>query len=156
MKRNQALALIALLAASVGRADAEAGACPNVQAVETEAQATYIESWADLYRSFLRFGQCDEGVIAAGFSNAVGTMLAHRWNELARLQSFTNINPKFESFVLRHIDDSVSPKDVDLILKGATTACPTGAQRLCAKIEAAASKEVVIPKSQPIARPVRR
>jgi hypothetical protein len=49
---------------------------------------------------------CDDGSIAEGFSESVTRLLADDWEALPALQSLTTMDASFQTFVLRHIDET--------------------------------------------------
>jgi hypothetical protein len=100
-----------------------------------EDSVSVLRKWADVYKSFKRFGHCDDGGIAEGYSDAIVRLLARRWPTLSELQPLVSAHRNFHDFVLRHIDATADPRDLDKIISKAATSCPVKAQPLCGEIE---------------------
>ncbi len=88
-------------------------------------------SWKAMHFHFRKFGQCDDGPIAEGYSDDVVTLLAHKWNLVGELASLGRTDPTFLQFVLAHIDGTTAPEDLQAVRSNAQDACPPGHARLC-------------------------
>ncbi len=108
--------------------------CTNTQARQAEAEAGQLKDWNSVYRSFKRFAHCDEGTIAEQYSDSVSHLLANDWKHLDALLRLTLSDSNFEQFVIRHIDESMTEDEANLIINNARLHCPTGAKRLCKSI----------------------
>src|SRR6266851_7181874 len=82
--------------------------CTGEQAKKAEAEADQLKGWNAVYRSFVRYGHCDDGAIAEGYSDSVAKLLANHWAEIQDLRKLTLESPEFSNFVLRHIDELMS------------------------------------------------
>ncbi|HJT42475.1 MAG TPA: hypothetical protein VJ750_03145 [Rhizomicrobium sp.] len=96
-----------------------------------------LKSWAAVYRTFRLYRQCDDGGIAAGYSDTVAILLTEHWSDVTELSDLSKSHPLFERFVLRHIDGLMSPEQSQLIKENARNRCPAGAKRLCRLLEKA-------------------
>jgi len=115
--------------------------CTQAEAIQAETEASKLGNWQDVYSSFKRFVHCDDGAIGEGYSAAIGRMLAYKWVELTTLSELATKDKDFESFVLKHIDDTVPIQEIKMIIVNAQTRCPDDDQELCAKIHKAAAPE---------------
>jgi len=109
---------------------------PCSMAIEEQAlgEVYNLKGWKDLYRSFIRFPHCDAGAIADGYSDTVGRLLAREWAQISILGKFVALDDKFESFVLRHIDESLPADILITIANNAGESCPATETVLCGKI----------------------
>jgi hypothetical protein len=109
---------------------------PCSMAIEEQAlgEVYNLKDWKDLYRSFIRFPHCDAGVIADGYSDTVGRLLAREWAQISILGKFVALDDKFESFVLRHIDENLPADMLITIANNASKSCPATETVLCGKI----------------------
>jgi hypothetical protein len=100
---------------------------------------TATGDWGSLLRHQKAFGSCDDGALAEGYSDAVVTLLAHRWDEFGVLVGLSSRNPDFRQWVVRHIDATASPDDLTKVL-GNAAKCNSGskAKYLCRQIGTAA------------------
>lgn len=98
---------------------------------QAEKDIDTIRNWRGLYRAYQRYKACDDGAIAEGWSDIVVRLLTQEWNTLPTLNRLARVDKGFETFVLWHIDELMSPDESALIIKNAETRCPSNAKRLC-------------------------
>ena len=138
--------LIAVLALTVATNafpnDGSDRLCTKSEAMQAEKEVDSLKNWSDIYRSYRKFSQCDDGAIAEGFSDAVGKLLSNHWGQLGRLITLAKTNRNFERFVVKHIDESLSRDTLQRISNNARSSCPAGGQRLCGLIASAASDKL--------------
>jgi len=113
---------------------ASAQKCSDAQAKQAEAEASSLQSWDQVYRSFRRFAACDDGAISEGYSSTVARLLSDNWDTTGFLQRRTSNNKSFEKFVLRHVDQLMSEDQEQKIRENASSHCPPGAAKLCSSI----------------------
>jgi hypothetical protein len=118
---------------------AQRNPCTDEQAAQAEKQVDSLKTWDQVYRSFKKFAQCDDGAIAEGYSDAVGKLLANDWGHFPRLAKLARVDKDFERFVVRHVDESLTSHALKKISQNARSKCPANANRLCALLAAAAS-----------------
>ena len=109
--------------------------CTREDAIKAETQEP-AKSWDELYASFRRYHQCDDGAIAEGYSDNVATLMAEHWNELGKFKALAIKNPKFERFVLRHLDETMSSSQGQTIMNNVRQKCSPSLIVLCKKIKA--------------------
>jgi hypothetical protein len=109
---------------------------PCTMAEERQAidEADHLKDWKTLHRSFIRFSHCDAGAIAEGYSDTVGLLLARHWGQIGILAKLAASDNKFESFVLRHIDESLPIEMLKTITDNAKKSCPATETVLCGKM----------------------
>jgi hypothetical protein len=110
--------------------------CNRQDADKAEYEA--LKTWATVYSAFKRYGQCDEGAIAEGYSASVATLLASHWSTVRELWQLTKKDPMFERFVLYHVDGTMEMDQQKAIIANARDNCPPGVERLCKCLEKAA------------------
>jgi hypothetical protein len=137
-KRNRILVFACFAAFSSffeSLAIAEMNACDHAAAEAAEAEAqSQPQSWEDLYRSYVRYGKCDDGALAEAHSEFVVYLLTIKWDHTRDLLPLTQAHPRFEKFVLRHVDELMTPEQGTLIERNATEHCPKSAADFCAKL----------------------
>jgi hypothetical protein len=107
--------------------------CTDADVRDAQKEADQLRDWDSVYRSFKRYGQCDEGGIAEQYSDSVGRLLARDWKHLDALLRLTS-DQDFEQFVIRHIDETMAEDEAALVIANARSHCPPAAKRLCKSI----------------------
>lgn len=98
-----------------------------------------LKNWSNVYESFKAYvPRCDDGWMAEGYTDVVVKMLAHRWAAVAELAQLVRRDSAFHSFVIRHVDASADPGDLQKVLTNATRRCPRDLLGLCGSLAAAA------------------
>jgi len=120
-----------ILLARNSQANAQERPCTSSEAQRADAEADTLRSWDALYKSYKRYGHCDDGGIAEGYSESVARILVDHWNTLSQLASIANKDAKFLRFVLNHVNATLNPNDIEKIKLKATTQCPSGLHALC-------------------------
>ena len=133
LKRGRFAFALALLVGAFDAA-AQGTACSKEEATNAEAAASDARSWDALYETFHRFGHCEDGRVAAGFTHSVVWILASRWQDLHDLEHLAEANRSFRAFVLRHIDATADEPDLRRIVATASK-CPGHARPICREIE---------------------
>jgi hypothetical protein len=98
--------------------------------------STSLRNWAEVYKAFKQFGQCDQAAIAEGYSDSIARLLSRQWDTVDLLNRLTLHDRSFEQFVLRHVDELMTPDQAAAIRKNAESQCPSDAKRLCKSIVA--------------------
>lgn len=127
---------VATLAFFVGLA---AAAGQNKSCTEKDAKDALnlpdnYRDWNAAYRAFQRFGQCDDGAIAEGFSEAIAQLLARDWKHVDDLIRLATNDKKFKQFVLQHIDETLSDDELRTIAENARLHCPSRERPFCGLI----------------------
>ena len=126
--------------ASAFGSDAPSKKCTKAEAMEAEKDADSLTDWDQVYRSYKRFSQCDDGAIAEGYSESITKLLTEDWRSSNRLLVLTNRSRTFRLFVLKHIDETVPGDRLASIANNARSACPAGGRNLCLLIAKATGK----------------
>lgn len=114
--------------------------CTKEDAIQAETEASSLKGWVEVYRSYGRYAQCDDGAIGEGYSDSVARLLAEDWSNVNQLNTFALRDKGFEEFVLRHVDELISPAQQKKIFDNATAHCPAGLGKLCKRIVAQIKK----------------
>jgi hypothetical protein len=125
---------IAIVASSIAAADTKGRPCSREEAMQAEATAAYLLTWPDILGSFRKFGHCDDGAIAGGYSVSIVGMLADRWSQVAELDKALSTAPTFRAFVLRHIDETAGRDDFNHLVANAAVRCPPKSAATCEAI----------------------
>jgi hypothetical protein len=99
-----------------------------------------LKTWPDIFRSYRRYGHCDDGGIAEGYSDSVATLMANRWDSILELNALARKHPAFRAFVLRHLDETINFDQIVTIRENAEAHCPQGAMALCKAIHASLAR----------------
>ena len=95
---------------------------------------TAPETWADLYRSFKRYAQCDDGAVAEAWSDFVATLLAEHWGAIRDLNALAKAHPIRKIRLTPHRRDDESRSVKWTIKRSAKDNCPVDARGLCERI----------------------
>ncbi|OYT86676.1 MAG: hypothetical protein CFE46_14505 [Burkholderiales bacterium PBB6] len=105
------------------------------------------KSWPALHRSFARYGHCDDGAVAEGFSESVTGTLANRWRDTPVLATLGRKDPAFLRFVIHHIDATASAERLKRIDHLSSRSCAPSLAKVCTDIHEAAANALQ-PESQ--------
>jgi hypothetical protein len=94
-----------------------------------------MDSWQSIASVFRHFSKCDDGCIAEGFSDRISRLLADHWEQVPDLVALSRTTPGLESFVVRHLDETISLSDAQKIESLAWNSCPKEAEELCKRIK---------------------
>jgi hypothetical protein len=108
--------------------------CTESEAKSAESEASTLSTWGALYKSYQRYTQCDDGAIGEGYSATVAHLLADNWSQFDQLRRIMSSNKGFAGFVLRHIDELMSPEQERTIHENASKRCPTNGKSICRSI----------------------
>ncbi len=110
--------------------------CTEKQAQHAEEEIGQLRTWDSLYRSFLRYHNCDDGSIAEGYDDVVSLkLLLGNWDTLPRLATLLDSDKHFKSFVFRHISlTALGADDLKKLKAKAVHNCPEGRADLCRDI----------------------
>jgi hypothetical protein len=125
-----AIGALTLFVAAVS-ASAQQTQCTIAEAQRAESEAETLRSWDDLYRSYKRYRQCDDGAIWEGYSESVARILVDHWVTLPRFAQLADNEEGFRGFVLKHVDETINGEDARTIRANAQHACPSRLRRLC-------------------------
>lgn len=131
--RNATL-LCLLFAATVQLSGQEKKSCTKEEAIRAESEASTLQGWSEIYRSFKDFAQCDDGAIGEGYSDSIARLLSDRWTTIGQLSNLTARDKNFDKFTLRHVDELMSPTQARKIRENATAHCPPEAKRFCSAL----------------------
>lgn len=109
--------------------------CTRSQAIQAETQADTLKTWAEVFASYQHYKQCDDGAIAEGYSDSIAKLLSAHWDQIGELAKLSTIDAGFERFVVRHIDELMTPDQYSVIRQQVTSSCPANASRLCTKMK---------------------
>jgi hypothetical protein len=84
------LGLVLFFITSAFASDAATKKCTKTEAMEAEKEADSLKDWDQVYRSYKRFSQCDDGAIVEGYSESITKLLAEDWKSSNRLLVLTN------------------------------------------------------------------
>ena len=94
--------------------------------------------WPTLLKHHQAFASCDDGALAEGYSDAVATNLATRWEEFRLFAALSKRHPAFGRWAIRHIDATATDEQLKRIMLNAA-ACNADGNDLCEAIHQAAA-----------------
>lgn len=127
--KSAVLALVMLIAVPV---TSQSKPCTRTELLQVEKEAVTLRTWDSLYKSYKRYGHCDDVEAAEGYSESIARVLADHWETLPRLAELIEQDRSFESFVT--LNATMDMTDVKKIKGLATAHCPAGLDELCAKL----------------------
>jgi len=138
--RNLRVAPLLIVAgALISSLAATAAAGERCTGVENASAGLFADStWATLRSWRIAFSACENCALGKLVSEYVTVRLAQRWEVLADLEHDIEKDPQFRDFVLRHIDVTSDPEDLNAIVRNATQRCPEKSAALCGAIAQAA------------------
>ena len=116
--------------------------CTNAEAARALDEGVAVKNWSQAYRYYKRYGHCDDGAIAEGYTESVCVMLAEDWKQVRVLNNLCLRDKKFQSFVLRHVNAVTSDENLKAITTNAGQHCPHGLSKLCKMIENQANRSL--------------
>jgi esterase/lipase len=108
--------------------------CASAESRQARREAGRLEDWESVYRSFKRFGACDQGKVAEEYSYVISRLLAHHWGQVDVLLGLAAEDLEFKQFVLRHIDENIPEEEAQLIVNHSRQHCPSEGKWLCEAI----------------------
>jgi hypothetical protein len=142
MRNLMRLLILGLLLTFAGNAfatDTSKKPCSRDEAIQAEKDTDRLTDWDRMYESYRHFSHCDDAAIGEGYSDAVGKLLANKWQEFGELAKLASRDTGFQCFVLKHVDETIPADTLGKIVENAKTHCPSGQGRFCRFIVAAAS-----------------
>ncbi len=109
-------------------------ACNRSDYIAADNEVTNLRTWNELYKSFKKYGNCDDGGLAEGYSEVVATLLTSKWQTFPSLNKITLKDSSFKNFVIRHIDELMTPDQWNEIKTHSAKNCPNGCASLCEEI----------------------
>jgi hypothetical protein len=109
--------------------------CSKAEAIAAKTEADTLRSWQTIYNSYKKYHQCDDGAIAAGYSDSIIKVLANNWKSIQDLNGLVKIDKDFLKFILKHIDGTVTSCDVQKVYDNANQHCPKDSSTLCSLIK---------------------
>jgi hypothetical protein len=113
----------------------EARECTSAEARAAQVGVDSLTSWPSIHEAFEKYGHCDDGGIAEGWTEAVVHTLASDWDSLIQASQYTERDPAFRRLFLRHIDASADTDELRAIGDLAQSRCPAKLHVLCKDIE---------------------
>ncbi len=118
----------------------EHGACSHEMNNRAESLLVGARgNWSSLLKHQRIFASCDDGELGEGYSEAVVSLFAHRWDQFGIFSSLARKNPAFQVWAVRHIDATTSDEDLNRIVLNTSTCINDAAvASLCKAIRQAA------------------
>ncbi len=134
MRRSAVVLFCLVIAASVHVQAQGKRTCTKEDAIRAETESSSLQNWSEVYNSYRSSVHCDDASIAEGYSNSIAHLLSEEWDTIDQLNQLVSRDRNFEQFVLRHIDELMSPAQAEKIRENAVAHCTRRASRLCKSI----------------------
>lgn len=115
-------------------------ACPTEMYKRADASLLGAAGgWSSLLRHQQRFSPCDDGALAEGYSDAVVTLFAYRWDRFGEFVALSERNPAFHRWAIRHIDASAATDDLERVVRNSAKCTGSAmAKEVCGEVAKAA------------------
>lgn len=112
---------------------------PQSQCEERDVVAAHealdgLTDWHRVHASFRRCGHCDDGGIAEGWSDVIARLLTEEWPTVSVAAGLSRKDPAFRPFLLRHVDELMSPEQARAVVEAAEHRCPRDSRELCRQL----------------------
>src|ERR1700736_146153 len=108
---------------------------------ETKPLMSIKTSWPDLFRAAGSLPRsCFSGYFAEGISDTVVRKMAQDWAGFTQVLSHHPDNKAFFSIVLKALNSTLNPDDIQAVNQLATTSCPIKLRRQCDALSRRAQK----------------
>lgn len=131
---REVLAIAMLVFLCSGSTWADAPGCPAELAKSAEADVSKVVDWSGLHKAFRRYKACDDGSIGEGFSDRVTVLLSSKWESLPQFGQLIAKDRAFATFVIRHVDETTDPDNLQRIAANARGGCPGVPAATCGKL----------------------
>jgi len=108
--------------------------CTRKEAMGAEKNASNIRTWAEYYESYKKFGHCDDGSIAEGYSWSTMKLLKDNWDKIHEFKELSK-DMDFQKFVYLHINETYSEEELNGIKVNCQKKCPVKHTTICKEIE---------------------
>jgi hypothetical protein len=109
--------------------------CTQQDARKAEIEASTLKTWQQVFESYTHYRHCDDGAISEGYSSSVSELLSDHWDAVGELLLLLQSQPTFREFILRHLDDTMSPDQDQKIRANVRDRCPEHAAEFCALVK---------------------
>lgn len=125
----------ALLVANIAIAQESASDCPASDE-EFVSRLSTMKDWETIYSVYRANLPCfpDDGMYAEGYSDVIVRAFATQWKDIKTLYTLASGDSEFRVFVLRHINATTDPIELEQALSNAQSKCPTGIDTLCEEV----------------------
>ena len=125
---------VVLFITFAGTSSSQVVGCSRADEKAADKSIDPLGSWKEIHFAYMYFKACDDGGIAEGYSDGIAKIMANHWTSLPRVKPFIKADPAFETWFIRHLDETNSYDDSMKIDRLARTACPRGMRELCIEI----------------------
>lgn len=90
--------------------------------------------WVKMQSFYLGWVDCDDGDVAEGISDRVGSLLAEKFTDFVVGANEKKLDDRFVTFVIKHIDASQDEDNLQSILKKSQS-CTTKEVQICERLQ---------------------
>ncbi|MEO7741746.1 MAG: hypothetical protein ABIR98_02270 [Usitatibacter sp.] len=126
------LAVAALAFAAAG-AHAQGKTCTSSESAAAEKAMDRVVNWDLLYKTWQEFGYCDTALSEDVFTDAL-MRLAVEWKNVDQFARRYQGDPKFKTFVDKHVRSLTAKEDARSLYSRAKQSCPPKLDAFCAEL----------------------
>jgi hypothetical protein len=130
------LLVLGLVLVSTVLAAAERTQCTREDAMAAETEAATLKTWGAVHSSYMKYKHCDDGAIGEGYSWSVMKLLTEYWKSIHELEPFWK-ESGFRAFLIRHIDETYSKEEANMVVENTTRKCPPHVAHICQELNKA-------------------
>ena len=124
---------LALLAFAAAGAHAQGKSCTSAESAAAEKAMDRVVNWDLMYKTWQEFGHCDSGLAEDTFTDAL-MRLAVEWKNVDQFARRYQGDPKFKTFVNKHVRSLTAKEDAKSLYSRAKQSCPKGQDAFCAEL----------------------
>jgi hypothetical protein len=125
--------ICALLALAAGAAQAQGKTCAPAESAAAEKAMDRVVNWDLMYKTWQEFGHCDTALTEDVFTDAL-MRLAVEWKHVDQFARRYQGDPKFKTFVDRHVRSLTAKEDAKSLYSRAKQSCPPKLESFCAEL----------------------
>jgi hypothetical protein len=125
--------VVALLAFVAAGAYAQDKTCSPAQSAAAEKAMDRVVNWDLMYKTWQEFGHCDSALNEDVFTDAL-MRLAVEWKNVDQFARRYQGDPKFKTFVDKHVRSLTAKEDAKSLYSRAKQSCPPKLEAFCAEL----------------------
>ena len=130
---NKIRLALAVLAFAAAGAHAQEKSCTPAQSAAAEKAMDRVVNWDLMYKTWQEHGHCDTGMAEDVFTDAL-MRLAVEWKNVDQFARRYQGDPKFKTFVDKHIRSLTAKEDAKSLYSRAKQSCPPKLEAFCTEL----------------------
>ena len=125
--------VLALAAFAAASAHAQGKSCSAAESAAAEKAMDRVVNWDLMYKTWQEYGHCDAGLAEDVFTDAL-MRLAVEWKNVDQFARRYQGDPKFKTFVDKHVRSLTAKDDAKSLYSRAKQSCPPKLESFCAEL----------------------